>query len=45
MDLVTFATRVCKLLGVETMIGMSMLPRQWDSNDLTWTQSQTQLVD
>jgi hypothetical protein len=21
MDLVTFATRVCKLLGVETMIG------------------------
>jgi hypothetical protein len=22
MDLVTFATRVCKLLGVETMIGM-----------------------
>jgi len=23
MDLVTFATRVCKLLGVETMIGMS----------------------
>jgi purine-nucleoside phosphorylase len=23
MDLVTFATRVCKLLGIETMIGMS----------------------
>jgi len=23
MDLVTFATRVCKVLGVETMIGMS----------------------
>lgn len=22
MDLVTFATRVCKLLGVETMVGM-----------------------
>jgi hypothetical protein len=22
MDLVTFATRVCKVLGVETMIGM-----------------------
>jgi hypothetical protein len=22
MDLVTFATRVCKLLGVETMIGV-----------------------
>jgi hypothetical protein len=22
MDVVTFATRVCKLLGVETMVGM-----------------------
>jgi purine-nucleoside phosphorylase len=26
MDLVTFATRVCKVLGVETMIGMC-IPR------------------
>lgn len=25
MDLVTFATRVCKLLGVETMIGSCTL--------------------
>jgi purine nucleoside phosphorylase len=25
MDLVTFATRVCKVLGVETMIGMSSM--------------------
>ena len=23
MDLVTFATRVCKLLGIETMVGTS----------------------
>jgi purine nucleoside phosphorylase len=27
MDLVTFATRVCKVLGVETMIGMLVLRR------------------
>jgi hypothetical protein len=27
MDLVTFATRVCKLLGVETMIGMMTVIR------------------
>jgi hypothetical protein len=27
MDLVTFATRVCKLLGVETMIGMKTVRR------------------
>lgn len=26
MDLVTFATRVCKVLGVQTMIGASPLP-------------------
>jgi len=25
MELVTFATRVCKVLGVETMIGMSLI--------------------
>jgi purine nucleoside phosphorylase len=25
MDAATFATRVCKLLGVETIIGMSIL--------------------
>ena len=24
MELVTFATRVCKVLGIETMIGMSL---------------------
>jgi hypothetical protein len=30
MDLVTFATRVCKLLGVETMIGMKMVNRLFD---------------
>lgn len=27
MDMVTFATRVCKVLGVETMIGAFCLPR------------------
>lgn len=36
MDLVTFATRVCKLLGVETMIGM--LGRRYSQNEgLTMT--------
>lgn len=25
MELVTFATRVCKVLGVETMIGMCLV--------------------
>jgi hypothetical protein len=25
MELVTFATRVCKVLGIETMIGMSLV--------------------
>jgi hypothetical protein len=25
MELVTFATRVCKVLGVETMIGTSLI--------------------
>lgn len=25
MELVTFATRVCKVLGIETMIGMSLI--------------------
>jgi hypothetical protein len=25
MELVTFATRVCKVLGVETMIGMFLV--------------------
>jgi hypothetical protein len=30
MDVVTFATRVCKLLGVETMIGMFNLTTSLD---------------
>lgn len=30
MDLVTFATRVCKVLGVETMIGMERARRELD---------------
>jgi hypothetical protein len=37
MDLVTFATRVCKLLGVETMIGVSpMLKRMvvWAADEV-----------
>ena len=25
MELVTFATRVCKVLGIETMIGMALI--------------------
>jgi hypothetical protein len=29
MDLVTFATRVCKLLGVETMIGTSLMSKRF----------------
>lgn len=29
MDLVTFATRVCKVMGVETMIGASNASR-WE---------------
>jgi purine nucleoside phosphorylase len=35
MDLVTFATRVCKLLGIETMIGASMLRKSRQAYDLT----------
>lgn len=31
MDLVTFATRVCKMLGVETMIGMERARRELES--------------
>jgi hypothetical protein len=42
MDLVTFATRVCKLLGIETMIGMSCQPHAistCQSLDLTFPTS------
>jgi purine-nucleoside phosphorylase len=35
MDLVTFATRVCKLLGIETMIGAFMLRKNCPAHDLT----------
>jgi nucleoside phosphorylase len=35
MDLVTFATRVCKLLGVETMIGALALLNNCQVNGLT----------
>lgn len=35
MDLVTFATRVCKLLGVETMIGMLENPIYFQVDGLT----------
>lgn len=29
MELVTFATRVCKVLGIETMIGMCAEVQSW----------------
>jgi len=35
MDLVTFATRVCKLLGIETMIGALMLWKSRQAHGLT----------
>lgn len=35
MDLVTFATRVCKMLGVETMIGGLMLSNVRSGYELT----------
>lgn len=44
MDLVTFATRVCKVLGVETMIGMEHARRELESSANDGMQSQTQLV-
>jgi hypothetical protein len=38
MDLVTFATRVCKVLGVETMIGMLEVTRLFNKrSDCVWS--------
>lgn len=43
MELITFATRVCKVLGVETMIGALSEPRLRGSSS-DWRKSRTQLV-
>ena len=41
MDLVTFATRVCKVLGVEMMIGQCIQLRKTTGDSLMLLQLQT----